>query len=224
LKPLPSVLGALCIALVGCGSAESTPTQSTPTQSTPTQSTQEPAAMGSAVSEPTPVPQDDGDMSLFLLELAMEDQAERPFTLEAQRGQPVLLTFFYASCDTMCPMIVSDVRAVEAALPEDVRAELRVVLVTIDPEHDTAARLREVASERGLPLERWSLVRGASPEVRTRASAIGMNYRPTPDGFAHNAILTVLDENGVVATQSLGTGQPVEPLVRSITEIARRSR
>lgn len=133
----------------------------------------------------------------------------------------MLLTFFYSRCDTMCPLIVSDARAVEAALPESLRGELRVVIVSIDPENDTTERLREVARERGLPLDRWSLVRGSDADVRTLASTLGMSYRRTPDGFAHNAILTVLDAHGVVAAQSLGTGQPTEPLVSAITRIAR---
>ena len=165
---------------------------------------------------------DDDDMSLFLLELALEDQRGQPFQLSTLRGHPVLLTFFYASCQTMCPLILSEVRGVESALSEEARAELRVVVVTIDPAHDTAARLAEVAVERGLPPERWSLVRGSEDDVRTLASTLGMNYRPTPDGFAHGALLSVLDERGVVVTQSIGTGQPLEPLVSAITAIAER--
>ena len=163
----------------------------------------------------------DDDLSLHLLELSLEDQDAHPFTLASLAGHPVLLTFFYSRCDTMCPLIVSDARAVEAALPESVRAELRVVIVSIDPDNDTTARLREVARERGLPPDRWSLVRGSDADVRTLASTLGMSYRPTPDGFAHNAILTVLDVRGVVVAQSFGTGQPVEPLVTAITQIAR---
>ena len=202
------LLGSLVLAACGGEDAEASP-PSTETVSAPSE-----LATGAQ-------PPSDDEMSLFQLELALEDQDGRPFRLEQLRGHPVLLTFFYASCDTMCPMIVSDARAVEAAVPEAERGALRVVRVTIDPAHDTAARLRETASERGLPLDRWTLVRGSEADVRTLASTLGMNYRPTPDGFAHNAILTILDGRGVVAAQSLGTGQPVEPLVGGIVEIAR---
>lgn len=173
--------------------------------------------------QPPPVAMDD-DLSLHQLELPLEDQNGRPFTLAALAGHPVLLTFFYSRCDTMCPLIVSDVRAVEQALPEDVRAELRVVLVTIDPANDTGPRLRDVARERGLPLDRWTLVRGTEADVRALASTVGMNYRVTPDGFAHNAILTVLDARGVVVEQSIGTGQPTERLTDAITRVARSPR
>jgi protein SCO1/2 len=181
----------------------------------------DPATAPASAPDEAPLP--DEDMSLFQLELALEDQDGEAFRLEQLRGHPVLLTFFYASCTTMCPMIVSDARAVEAAVPEAARGDLRVVLVTIDPAHDTAARLRETATERGLPLDRWTLVRGSDADIRTLASTLGMNYRPTPDGFAHNAILTVLDAGGAVVAQSLGTGQPVEPLAGRIAEISAAS-
>jgi protein SCO1/2 len=205
-RPTPLLLVAL---LAGCGSGEASPA-STETER---------SAAAPAPQEQAP-PLDDG-MSLQQLELALEDQEGRPFRLASLDGHPVLLTFFYSRCDTMCPLIVSDVRAVEAALPEEARAELRVAIVTIDPERDTAARLREVAGERGMPLDRWTLVRGSDADVRTLASTLGMNYRVTPDGFAHNAILTVLDAHGAVVAQTLGTNQPVEPLVEAITGIAR---
>lgn len=157
------------------------------------------------------------ERSLFLLELGLEDQSGEPFALVSRRGQPVLVTFFYASCDTMCPLVVSDLRRVEATLSPAARAALRVVLVTIDPERDDAARLRAVAAERDLPLDRWSLVRGSERDVRTLASTLGMTYRRTTDGeYAHAALFTVLDGEGRVVVQTSGTGRAVTSLVDGI--------
>ncbi len=206
---------ACFVCLLACGGTD----DDAPAASTETE-VEDPRAAGTA-GETAPAATD--DMSLFLLELALEDQDGHPFTLASQRGHPIVVTFFYASCDTMCPLILSEVRALEAALDESTRANLRVVVVSIDPEHDSAARLREVAAERSLPMDRWSLVRGSESEVRTLASTLGMNYRATPDGFAHGALLTVLDGDGVVVAQSVGTGQPLEPLVARIASLTAAS-
>lgn len=43
----------------------------------------------------------DGE-SLYRLGTTLEDASGRRFDLAALRGHPVLLTFFYASCTTMC--------------------------------------------------------------------------------------------------------------------------
>ncbi len=160
------------------------------------------------------------ERSLFLLDVSLEDQAGQPFALVSRRGQPLLLTFFYASCETMCPLILSDLERVEAGLTPEARAALRVVVVSIDPEHDDAARLAAVARERALPLERWSLVRGSERDVRTLASTLGMTYRRTTDGgYAHAALFTLLDGEGRVVTQTSGTGRAITPLLEAVESL-----
>ncbi len=158
------------------------------------------------------------DTSLFQLEMALEDQAAQPFSLSRLQGHPVLLAFFYTHCETMCPTIISDVRRIEAELSPAARSALRVVLVSFDGERDTASRLATVASERGIELDRWTLVRGADADVRTLAATLGMTYRRTSDGeFAHAALFTLLDGEGRVALTVDGTGRD-EALLRAAIE------
>ncbi len=143
-------------------------------------------------------------------ELALVDQRGARFTLGSLAGKPTLLTFFYSTCTTMCPLILSDVKRIVAALPVEERDSLHVVLLTIDPARDTAARLRAVAAERALPPS-WSLVTGDASSIRTVAATVGMTYRPLPDGtFAHAALYTVLGPSGRVVHQLEGTGRSVE--------------
>ncbi len=204
---------ALPLALqLGCGSA--------PDDATDRAQATEAQAHAPPLGAPSPATPDadEDDLSLQLLdpELSLETQDGHAFHFADLAGHPVLLSFFYASCDTMCPLIVSDLRAVESSLDDATRAEVRIVLVTIDPSHDSRERLREVMRERHLSPDRWTLVRGTDADVRTLASTVGMNYRVTPDGFAHNATLLALDGHGVVRAQTLGTGRPIEPLVEAI--------
>lgn len=169
------------------------------------------AAHGSTV-QPAAAPTLPPGDSLFHLdpELALIDQLETPFTLAQLGGRPALITFFYGGCTTMCPLIVSDVHRTVDALPEAERGALTVVLVTIDPERDTPARLRGLAEERGMPSS-WRLVSGSPADVRTLASTLGMTYREMPDGsFAHAALYTVVDREGRIAHQAEGVGRPIE--------------
>ena len=191
------------------------------------------AACGSPSSPESPEPEvapparlappEDGSLdeaSLFHLEAALEDQAERPFSLRTLAGHPILLTFFYSSCDTMCPLILTDVRGIEAALSESARAELRVVVISFDGSRDTAARLSHVAEERSLPMDRWTLVRGPDTEVRTVAATLGMSYRRVGEGeFAHAALFTLLDQEGRVVLQSEGVGRDPAPFVLAVESL-----
>lgn len=161
------------------------------------------------------------ERSLFLLDLDLEDEHGAPFELISARGHPTLVTFFYASCRTVCPRAISDVRALEAGLSAEARDGLRVVLVTLDPERDDAARLAGVANERGVPLDRWSLVRGSERDTRTLASTVGMTYRRTSDGeIAHAIVFTLLDGEGRTLVQSIDGGRSLDAVADAIERAA----
>ena len=168
----------------------------------------------SAQSRPLP------ETSVYRLRGAFTDQDGRAFELSSLRGSPVLMAMFYGSCRTMCPIIIEDARAVDAALSASEREQLRVVLVTIDPERDTPERLRALAAERSLPVPRWSLLRGADSVLRPLAMVLGVQYRRLPDGnFAHGASLTLLDREGRIAAQIEGLRRPNAPIVDRLHEM-----
>jgi protein SCO1/2 len=75
--------------------------------------------------------------------LALTDQSGRQVTLADFRGRPVVVTFAYAHCQTVCPLIVADVMA---ARSEAAGAPPAVLVVTLDPWRDTPGRLPSIAS------------------------------------------------------------------------------
>jgi len=83
--------------------------------------------------------------------LSLVNQSGRTVTLEQFRGRPVLVTFAYAHCETVCPLLVNDVLGARDALASPKPA---VLIVTLDPWRDTPSRLGAMA-------ERW----GASGDV-----------------------------------------------------------
>ena len=74
-------------------------------------------------------------------------------------GGPVLLQFFFATCTTVCPTLAATFRAVQSD-----PGGARLVSITIDPETDTPARLREYAA-RFAAGERWSFLTGRLEDV-----------------------------------------------------------
>lgn len=83
--------------------------------------------------------------------ISLVDQAGRTVTLEQFRGRPVVVTFAYAHCETVCPVLVSEVLGARDALASPKPA---VLIVTLDPWRDTPSRLPSIA-------ERW----GATGDV-----------------------------------------------------------
>lgn len=66
------------------------------------------------------------------------------FSLSDLKDDQLAVVFFgYTWCPDVCPMALSVVRQARQALPEDQQQRVVPVLISVDPERDTIARLRE---------------------------------------------------------------------------------
>lgn len=73
-------------------------------------------------------------------DFSLLDQHGQPFTLSEQRGKVVLLFFGYTNCPDVCPATLVKYRRITTLLG-DQASQVRFVMVTADPERDTAAQL-----------------------------------------------------------------------------------
>jgi protein SCO1/2 len=81
-------------------------------------------------------------------EFALADQDGRPTTLASFRGHPVLLFFGYTRCPDVCPLTLQKLTGAVRQAGRRGR-DVRIVLVTVDPEHDTPAILKAYAARFG---------------------------------------------------------------------------
>jgi cytochrome oxidase Cu insertion factor (SCO1/SenC/PrrC family) len=78
--------------------------------------------------------------------LSLVDQHGETISLARFGKRPVLVTFAFAHCQTVCPVVVHDVLS---ARDKEPAAEAAVLIVTLDPWRDTPARLPAVAEAWG---------------------------------------------------------------------------
>lgn len=64
---------------------------------------------------------------------------------ELNDGRPVVLAFIYTSCTSVCPLISHTLSQLQTKLGDN-SSRVHLVSITIDPEQDDPARLREYAS------------------------------------------------------------------------------
>ena len=149
--------------------------------------------------------------SIYNLPAKLLDQSGTTHGLDVYPGHPVLITLFYGSCPAACPLLIETVRANERAVPIALRSRLRVLLISIDPEHDTVTNLQALAHARRIDTTRWTLARTDAATVRKIAALLNVQYRKLPDGsYNHSSIVSVLTPRGVIARQSsvLGKADP----------------
>lgn len=77
--------------------------------------------------------------------LVRDDGKTVSLTNELNDGRPVILTFIYTTCTTICPMISEALHQLQSELGSD-RDKVHLVSVSIDPEEDTPERLRAYAA------------------------------------------------------------------------------
>ncbi len=164
---------------------------------------QRPATTASVLS----ITMEGNDHSLHQLRSVWTDDRGKRLTLHDLRGSTLVLAMVFTRCPRSCPTLVHDLKQVEAALPADVRARTRFVLITIDPLHDTAAALREFRRHMGLDEHHWTLLRGSDSDTRELAAVLGFAYgKGNGIDYTHSSLVTVLDPGGVVTHQQTSVG------------------
>ena len=161
---------------------------------------------------PSPLPLPLPSNSVYQLPLSLTDQQGRLRLLAEHRGQPVLVSMFYTSCQFVCPMLIDALNDTEAKLSADERGKLAVLMVSFDPEHDTVAVLKKTADERQLVPAHWTLARTDAKSARKLAAVLGLQYKALPNGeFNHSSAVILLDAEGRIAGRSsqLGNADPV---------------
>lgn len=78
-----------------------------------------------------------------LIPFKLIDQDEQPFTPDTLKQKWSLLFFGFTHCPDVCPTTLKVLQDFWRELPADVRAKTQVVFVTVDPNRDTPAIIKE---------------------------------------------------------------------------------
>lgn len=97
-------------------------------------------------------------------------------------GDPVMLNFIFTTCTTICPVTSATFSTVQEKLGTGY-GKVRLVSVSIDPEHDSPSRLNAYAKRFGAGAQ-WSMLTGSVEDSVAVQRAFGayfgdkMNHRP----------------------------------------------
>ena len=142
------------------------------------------------------------------------------FTERDIAGRPTALFFGFTFCPDICPSTLMELTTDLKALGAD-GDRIRVVFVSIDPERDTQAHLKEYMSSFD---QRIVAVSGSAESIAAIARAYGARYRkvPTRSGytFDHTSAVFLLDRNGDVSA-ILDAAEPQDQRLAKLKELLR---
>ncbi len=130
--------------------------------------------------------------SLRAAGFTLRDQNGRLFSLAAQRGTVVLVTFMDSRCTTLCPLEGAYLRQARAQAPKGLPLEL--VVVSTDPSGDTPASVKAFAARYGWTgTWSWSWLLGTQAQLAPvwRAYGVGVD-----SASAHTSVAVLVSRNG----------------------------
>jgi protein SCO1/2 len=150
--------------------------------------------------------------------LALVDQDGRDFDADDFDGGPTLVFFGYTHCPDVCPATMGIVQQVAA----DYGTAMRVIFVSVDPERDTQAWLKEYV--RYLPAGFRALT-GSPARVRAAADAWEVRYAKVETGepgeysMSHTADVYLVDGTGRLRAH-FPFGTEAGPMLATVRMIA----
>jgi protein SCO1 len=141
------------------------------------------------------------------------------FRLSRHRGKVVALTFGYTSCPDVCPTVLAELSQLRLRLGASAR-RVQVVYVSVDPERDTAARLRAYTEQ----FDKTFLGLTGTPDQLTpvwQAYGVSVVRRDLPGSkpptylIHHSASVFLIDSTGRLRVMA-PFGTPVDDVLHDV--------
>ena len=159
----------------------------------------------------------------------LRDEHRRPRRLTDWRGHAVAVTFIYTRCPMpeFCPLMERHFADVQKRVDADpsLRDRVRLVVITFDPEHDTADVLAAHARSRGADPRLWTYLTGTPSAIEHVASRFGVSVmREGNDAAAivHNLRTAIIDAEGRVVKIYTGSAWTPAMLVDDLRSASGR--
>jgi protein SCO1/2 len=120
----------------------------------------------------------------------------KSLTLSSLRTNTVVLAFLYTRCPDVCPLTAGQFRAAQRSLGADA-SKVEFVAVSVDPEGDTPAAVREFSDLHDLR-DRWHYLIGPRAQLEAVWSLYGIGSFASSGARAveHNDAIYLIDGRG----------------------------
>ncbi|HVF28573.1 MAG TPA: SCO family protein [Pyrinomonadaceae bacterium] len=182
---------------------------------------------GNTGTVPTTEPQPGAEVPNF----SLVNQDNKPFMLRKYQEQALLVTFLYTRCPLpdYCILMNSNFAEVNRLLRQEhqsLRPRVRLLSVSIDPEHDTPEVLRSFGAAQTAAIENegfesWEFVTGAPEEIKRMAQFFGLSYMSDNDQIVHSLRTAVITPGGRIFTVYRGNEWRAADAVRDLQSALR---
>jgi protein SCO1/2 len=135
----------------------------------------------------------------------LTSQDNKPIKFADFRGKVVAVTFIYTHCPDICPLLTQKMVDVQNALGEDFGSRIAFMSITLDPERDTGAILKDYAQFWGTKPAGWFFLTGPIETIRNVTRQYGVYAKKQNDGsIDHTELTSLIDPDGRIRVQYIG--------------------
>jgi len=127
-----------------------------------------------------------------LPEVSLIDQRGNAISLASLKGKPVLIDFIYTSCASTCPVLTAKIAAVARELGPALGANVTIVSITLDPEHDGPAQLAAYAKSQTADDKGWLFLTGKPAAIDQVLAAFKLRRMRESDGSIMHSVSAFL--------------------------------
>jgi protein SCO1/2 len=149
-------------------------------------------------------------------------QDGKPLTRQDLLGKVWVIDFFFTRCPGPCPVMSSRLAEISKELKK--AKDVRLVSLSIDPEHDTPAVLNEYAAKVGADPDRWIFLTGPKNQVEefTTKGMLQALSNADPATPVHSTRFLVIDRQGRIrSARKLDEPELVQKLLMDIGNLLR---
>jgi protein SCO1 len=146
------------------------------------------------------------------------DQNNRPVKFADFKGRVLLVNFIYTRCPGPCPAQTAQLAAMKNSLPPDVKDEIAMVSITLDPTYDNPARLKAFAARQKAD---WPFLSGAPENVNAVKAGYLIESGPgKSQPIDHWVGVYMFNREGVLIRRFSGLDEDMRQVADFATQIA----
>ncbi len=145
---------------------------------------------------------------------------------EVIKNKITLFAMIYTHCPDICPMTTHNMHLISEKLDEKLKDNVKLVVITFDPERDTPSTLKEYAKVREYDLSKWIFLSGNENDTKEVMLKFGIKAVKTDSTYdkdgnlsyyiTHTDRLTLIDEEGFIRKNYPGSVINVEEVIKDI--------
>ncbi|WP_296634576.1 SCO family protein [Polaribacter sp.] len=140
------------------------------------------------------------------------NQEGKTITNASYEDKVYVVEFFFSTCPSICPIMNQKMVVLQNAFFGN--PEFGIASISITPDIDTPAVLKEYAKNNDITHKNWHLLTGKSQDVVYELSTKGFKLyvgkgEESHGGFEHSGLFALVDKNGYIRSRKDDLGNPL---------------